>query len=112
MGRFAQTDGKSIGTTAAFKETEGYLDIAVSEGIVSSTLDGTEALSASIEPRDGWRYVAYLHEGPEGAPAVMWTTGHVREVASGTQYLRIVTLIPRVVGRDRCRRRFKGMEER
>lgn len=86
-------DGDPIGTTA-FNETEVYLEIPVTEGTLTARVGGAEALSASIKSRDGWRYVAYLHEGPESAPAVVWSTGHVGEVAGRAQYLRIVNLVP------------------
>ena len=86
-------DGEPIGTTA-FNETGGYLEIPVTEGTLTARIDGAEALGASIESRDGYRYVAYLHEGAESAPAVVWSTGHVGEVPSGAMYLRSIVLVP------------------
>lgn len=86
-------DGEPIGTTD-FHETEGYVLIPATEGTLTARIEGTEALSAALDPRDGFRYVAYLHEGPEGAPAVVSSTGHVGDVASGAMYLRAVNLVP------------------
>lgn len=88
-------DGEPIGTTSA-DETSGYLEIPVMEGTLTARIAGVEALGASIESQDGWRYVAYLHEGPDGTPAVVWTPGHRGQsfAASGAQYFRVVNLVP------------------
>ena len=88
-------NGEPIGTTSV-DETNGYVEIPVTEGTLTAMIDGVEAVGASIESRDGWRHVAYLHEGPDGAPAVVWTPGHrgMNFAASGAQYFRIVNLVP------------------
>lgn len=88
-------NGEPIGTTAV-DETNGYVEIPVTEGTLTAVIDGVEALAAFIESRDGWRHVAYLHEGPDGAPAVVWTPGHrgTEFTASGAQYFRFVNLVP------------------
>lgn len=92
-------NGEPIDTTA-FNETEGYLEIPVTKGTLTARIDGVEARRASFESRDEWRYVAYLHEGPDGTPAVIWTTGHVVVgmalpfTARGVKYFRLVNLVP------------------
>lgn len=85
-------DGEPIATTSA-NEAGAYIEIPVMQGTLTAMIDGVEASGAPIESRDRRRYVAYLHEGPGGAPAVVWTPG-ITVTPRGAQHFRIVNLVP------------------
>jgi hypothetical protein len=85
---------EAFGNTSELGTTLEYVSIPVGEITLSASVGEVASEAVMLEARANQRYVAYLHAGPGGLPAIVTGAGFQFAIRDGEQLARAVNLVP------------------
>lgn len=85
---------EAVGSTSELGTTLEYMSTPVGEITLSASVGEVASEAVVLEARANQRYVAYLHAGPGGLPAIVTGAGFQFAIRDGEQLARVVNLVP------------------